>query len=253
MRGGLGVVSYRAGVAPGTGRAVAAASPDPRDRTARSFTQNQIRLEALARFFIDLRRALGFTVPQAALAALTTAEVIEALETATLPALPSWPETARVVTAYTALAGIDARAVLTVLADVIEPREAPRADGRPARRPLTIEARPNAARQSQRRPGLRGQALAENAKRLRREAVHRMRERPDRAFYAVSLPLGLVLVLLNTSALAGIAKPIRGATQWLSASVSVIFPTMKDGMRLIETEDPRSRRADKLPIKGRSD
>lgn len=71
----------------------------------------------IARLFVDLRGALRVTAQQVALHLQTSQATIFALEAGDFEHLPAWSETARVVIAYTALAGIDGRPVLAALAD----------------------------------------------------------------------------------------------------------------------------------------
>ena len=73
-------------------------------------------------------------------------------------------------------------------------------------------------------------------------------KRPQRALYAVSLPLGLVLLMLNTSVFDMVAKPFGSSVRWVSAYFQEHFAPVHDGLRYIEVDDPRSRRADKLQI-----
>ena len=78
--------------------------------------------------------------------------------------------------------------------------------------------------------------------------MHQIRQRPQRALYALSLPLGLVLVMLHTSVFALVAKPFSAAVSSVSVYFQVHFAPVRDGLRYIEVDDPRSRRADKLRI-----
>lgn len=73
----------------------------------------------ISRLFRDFRSALGLSINQIALRLDTDPGVILALEMGQFGALPPWPETKRVVTAYTAMADIDARPVLSALHEQI--------------------------------------------------------------------------------------------------------------------------------------
>jgi hypothetical protein len=199
----------------------------------------QARLN-IAKLFWDLRAALRVTPHQLAAHILTRVEVIEALETGQFEFLPQWPETARVVMAYTALAGIDGRPVLTALADVMR---AAQAAAKPQRSNSTRSAQVERLRQA-------GTAFANGAKRLPAGAIKQVRERPERAFYAVSMPLAAVFMLLNTSALQAafdhVPRPVASFAQSVRQYFQVNFAPVHEGLRWIEVDDPRRRRGDKL-------
>jgi Helix-turn-helix domain len=193
----------------------------------------------ISRLFWDLRNALRMTPHQAAAQLQTRVDIIEALETGQFELLPQGPETARIVMTYTGMAGIDGRPVLAALADLM--------------RDAAARAQPSRSQSSQR---LRqaGTAFANGAKRLPAGALKQVRERPDRAFYAVSLPLGIVLLLLNTSVLQAafnhVPRPVARLAQNVRQYFQVEFAPVREGLRWIEVDDPRRRRGDKLPIGG---
>jgi hypothetical protein len=203
----------------------------------------------IAVFFRDLRTFLGVTQPQAASHLATHAQVIDALENADVRYLPPWPETARIVMAYAAWARIDGRPILGALAAL--------QNGSVPRRPLPGR---NAAayahlQQSVGRLRQAGVVLVEGAKRLPQEAINQARERPARTFYAVSLPMCLVLLMLNTSTLQGALNlaggPLAKFATSLRETMAVQFAPVREGLRWIEVEDPRSRRSDRLTPGGR--
>lgn len=225
------------GAAPVRTRAESSAAGEP-------LVTAQIRAD-VARFFIDLRRAIGATSLQIAAQLRTHAGVIAALERADVETLPPWPETQRVVLGYVAWAEIDGRPVLSALAALYSEAEHRRqmAQRFAAVRPAII-----ASAERLRHASI---VFAEGAKRLPREALNQARERPARTFYALSLPLGLVLALLNSNVLAAAAqqmpRPVVRAAVALQDALAVRFPAVREGLRWIEVADPRSRRADKLP------
>jgi hypothetical protein len=57
-----------------------------------------------------------------------------------------------------------------------------------------------------------------------------------------------VLVMLHTSVFALVAKPFSAAVSSVSVYFQVHFAPVRDGLRYIEVDDPRSRRGDKLRI-----
>ncbi len=97
-----------------------------------------------------------------------------------------------------------------------------------------------------------GSAIASGARRLPQDAMHQIRQRPQRALYALSLPLGLLLLMLHTSVFALVAKPFDATVRSVSVYFQEHFAPVRDGLRYIEVDDPRSRRADKLRIGGGS-
>jgi hypothetical protein len=204
---------------------------------------SQIRTD-VARFFVDLRRTLGVNPVQAAAHLRTSLPVIFALEQADTQSLPPWPEVQRIVTAYAAWAGIDGRPVLTALGILL--REAVQ------RRQMARQAealRPAMNATSERLRQMRT-VIAESAMRLPMEALNQARERPVRTFYALSLPLGLVLVMLNANVLGGalsyLHRPFTAAAGYLHDVMAVHFAPEREGLKWIEVTDPRSRRSDRL-------
>jgi len=97
-----------------------------------------------------------------------------------------------------------------------------------------------------------GSAIADGARRFPQEAIRSVRARPQRALYALSLPLGLLLITMHSSIFSTVAKPFNVAVQWVSSYMQEHYGPIRDGMRYIEVDDPRTRRADKLRITGGS-
>ena len=233
----------------GRGSGVSAARPRASGRQPRvddvpdGGATSQIRTD-VARFFVDLRRTIGVSPVQAATHLRTSLPVIFALEQADIHSLPPWPEVQRIVTAYAAWTGIDGRPVLTALGILL--REAAQ------RRQMARQAealRPAMNATSERLRQMRT-VIAESAMRLPMEALNQARERPVRTFYALSLPLGLVLVMLNANVLGGalshLPVPFKAAAGYLHDVMAVHFAPEREGLKWIEVTDPRSRRSDRL-------
>jgi hypothetical protein len=95
-----------------------------------------------------------------------------------------------------------------------------------------------------------GSVLANGAKRLPADALERMRQRPERAFYAVSLPLVILLLVLNTQALEAafshVPRPVTRLAQDVRHFFQEQFAPIHEGLRWIDVDDPRRRRGDKL-------
>lgn len=221
-------------------------APDvQRQKAQQTRAQQTIAVHSqVALFFQDLRRFLGITQRQAATHLLTHVQVIDALENGDVRYLPPWPETTRVVMGYAAWAKIDGRPILGALAAL--------QNGTEPRRPLPDRNAAAYAHMQQSVVRLRqaGVVLVAGAKRLPQEAMNQARERPARTFYAVSLPLCIVLMMLNTSVLQGairvMSAPFAKVATGLRETLSVQFAPVREGLRWIEVDDPRSRRSDKM-------
>ena len=197
----------------------------------------------IARFFADLRRALRLTLPQAAYYLQVRPEVVEALETGQVEYLPPWAETARVVMTYAAMAGVDGGSALNAVGALLA-----QLSQTVVQEPPPVRPRPRHASQTGQRFRHAGSVLANGAKRLPQGAIHQIKERPKRALYALSLPLGLLLLLTHVSIFDLVAKPFAAGVRVVSAYVQEHFAPVHDGFRYIDVDDPRSRRTDKLQI-----
>lgn len=253
----------------------------------------------IGQFFIDLRRALRLTLPQAAEYLQVRPEVIEALETGHVEYLPDWPDTSAIVMTYTSMASINGRPALNAIGQLISylssfapvqslpaasdyppahvqaqayspphaqaqpfPRSQsslPRSEPWPRSESRSLPSNPPRDRQPGRQGSVQaanfmraGSAIANGAKRLPQEALDQFRRRPQRALYAVSLPLGLMLLMLHSSIFETVSKPFGSAVRWASSYFQEHYGPIRDGMRYIEVDDPRSRRGDKLRIGGGS-
>lgn len=204
--------------------------------------------ERIARFFVDLRHALRLTLPQIAGHFGVREDAVECLETGQVERLPAHPDTARFIMAYTASGRVDGRPVLAAIGALIAKLQ--REGQVPAPKPAAAHDR--LAGYGGRQLVRAGSVLANGAKRLPKDAIEHMRRRPERAFYAVSLPLGLLLVGLNSSAIANVSRPFASSVGWVSGYFQEYFGRVEGGLRYIEVDDPRSRRADKLAVRGTS-
>lgn len=225
----------------------------------------------IARFFIDLRQALRLTVPQAAYYLQVPPEMVEALETGHVEYLPPWPETSAIIMTYAAMAGINGKPVITAIGTLLTHLSVAAAPAARLPAPQPFPQRPAAPRQltqrvrdarpaSEREPapmGLAtssrnllsaGSAIASGARRLPQQALNQMRQRPQRAVYALSLPLGLLLLAMHSSIFATVSQPFSMAVQWVSTYFQEHYGPVRDGLRYIEVDNPETRRADKLRI-----
>jgi Helix-turn-helix domain len=196
----------------------------------------------IAKLFFDLRLAMRMSPQEVAHHIRTTPAIIEALERGQFEVMPPWPDAARIVMAYAAIAGIDGRSLVAALAEGLRTQAAVRPQSPTMVPPHSPVKRLRHA----------GTVLANGAKRLPAGAMKQVRERPERAFYAVSLPLAIVVLLLNTSALQAafdhVPRPVSRMAQTVRQYFQVQFAPVREGLRWIEIDDPRRRRGDKLPI-----
>lgn len=220
----------------------------------------------IARLFSELRQYLGLPIPQAAQMIAVHPGVIAALEAGRIDVLPPWSETARVVTAYIALARLDPRPALDRLAMLMgvsipaaPPAHAlahpePHRDGAtPVSRILgRLSEAASRARDQAATPGV----LAEWSAHLQETAAGlaasaRALRAPVRWVSAAAV----TLILLGSAAPSGVlqasvnglSQPISGLWHKLSGQGSTIRVIVRDGLKWIETDDPRERRSDKLP------
>ncbi len=209
----------------------------------------------VARFFQDLRTAFGMSQAQAAQRLSTRIDIVSALEAGDVSLLPPWPECCRIVRTYTGLVGLDPRPILhsleTLLAITARTRK-------PAPKRSLI---PQFGRQRQPRQPARSKAAGSPALAAVSASLGRLlwgREgRAGRALFAIAVPVGLLVLLAQTSVLEAavaklppsVARIVRGAQDY----VTVQLAPVRDGLRWIDVRDPRSRRSDKLRTAAQSD
>lgn len=219
----------------------------------------------VGRFFQDLRRALRLSQIDAARRLATRPDILAALETGDVQTLPPWPETCRIVRAYTGLAGLDPRPVLFSLEQL-------RGTNVPVRRPkqernYALPRLPDLSGLRRSMAGLarmpariapsagrRPEAEPQPRPRQGREHQHRTARR---VLFGVSLPVALIVLITQTSVLEAavsrmpqpMARLVRGAQEYIAVKMAPI----RNGMRWIEVDDPRSRRGDKLQTAAQSD
>jgi DNA-binding XRE family transcriptional regulator len=203
----------------------------------------------VARFFRDLRAALQMSQAQAAQRLATRTDIIAALEAGDVSVLPPWPECCRVVRMYTAPVGLDPRPILHSLETLLSvaartPKPAPK------RAFVSLLSRQKKPAQPARSKPAAIAAVSANVGRL-------LRGRNGRALFAVAVPVGLLVLLTQTSVLGAavaqlppsVARIVRGAQDY----VTVQLAPVRDGLRWIDVRDPRSRRSDKLRTTAQSD
>lgn len=193
------------------------------------------RRAEIGRLFRDLRHAIGLSPYQIAAELMTRVEYIAALEQGDFEYLPSWPETVAIVNGFAALGRVNADLVLAAMAEQF---------------PQSVQAtrfppRPNPVLA----PGLNGiplarakAAIVEGARQLPRQ----VRERPQRALYAATIPLLVLIAAVNPAMAKRAVAPIVYMSQNAMDYVHVAFPPVREGLRWIEVDDPRTRRGDKL-------
>jgi hypothetical protein len=206
----------------------------------------------VARFFRDLRAALQMSQAQAAQRLATRMDIIAALESGDVSALPPWPECCRIVRTYTAPVGLDPRPILHSLEMLLSvaartPKPAPKRTFIPL---LSRQKKP--AQPAQGKPAANPAIAAVSA-----SFGRLLRGRNGRALFAIAVPVGLLVLLTQTSAREAavaqlppsVARIVRGAQDY----VTVQLAPVRDGLRWIDVRDPRSRRSDKLRTTAQSD
>lgn len=189
-----------------------------------------------AAFFGQLRQYLGLTREQAAVRLQTHPSVIAALETGTLSDLPPWWQTHHIVSTYTAMAGIYPAPALHSLELCYFPAAVAVQVSEPENEPDTgVTVRRSS----------RFQFLASIMPRR--------------------WPLWRIAVVAGVLMVAGLgaqSSMLEAAVSKLPAPVgdmvrhaknALLFKTTRtfEGMTWIDVDNPRTRRADKLPIKRR--
>lgn len=201
----------------------------------------------IAQYFLDVRGSLQITPQHVAAHLATHPSVIEALETGYVEALPHWQETSGLVMTYAAWARADGRPILGLIAET-QRVVAQYASLYGAEEAIAVApGQPVSTRFSR-----ASAVLGDHARDMGDSALGRMFARPKHALYAVGLPVCLLIVVLNTSALGSAMKPVRQVAGSLGDFLSVQFAPVQDGLRHIEVRDPRSRRGDKLQTRGGS-
>ncbi len=257
--------------------------------------------------FFDARRILGLAEWDLAQRLGTDVGTIRALETGQLSALPPWPETSRVVTAYLAGLGFDARPVLHSLAQDLATASAaapsssaritrvgsaarvdapqpgsptsatPTQTSKPAagvaavksvppawvtrlgRTPKAVNGAVNSVARSAVAAGRRATRLASAGGRGARGTIARgtaatRRRKGLRVAIGLSVVAMLIAAVAQTSVAGSVmtaaAVPLPAtltrAFGRVADMVRVQLAPVRDGLRWIEVEDPRSRRGDKL-------
>lgn len=232
----------------------------------------------LGSLFREIRRVLGLSLPDVARMLDCRLEIITALEMGNVQALPAWPDTVRIVTQYAVIARVDAAPVLSLIrrgldqargASAAVPRQKQQA--RPAQ-----EARPAQNEPSERSAAFKAafiQPFADAFSGLPRvvtlakaaPVVDEDDEEPATPRFgwmrldgrkSAGLVAALFIIVAYSAqgsslqaSLATLHPPLvklmRGAQDYLLHRAA----PMREGLRWIEVDDPRSRRADRLPSK----
>jgi len=216
-----------------------------------------------ASFFIKLRQYLGLTREQAAAHLQTYPFVITALETGNFADLPPWPHTRRIVCDYAVLARIDPAPALHCLELCLE--EASQA----ALHTPNTQVRP--ATQSNQIATLT-QHSADDIDEIDDDAggdlddagqpslIQRLRAWMPNA--RLALRISAVMIMLSVAGLFTQGWVAQAAMTKLPAPVGSLIRDVREaylmrtsakfeGMIWIDVADPRTRRADKLPVKPR--
>lgn len=221
--------------------------PAPRREQAASV---QLASE-VGQFFQDLRRVYGWSPEEAAKRLATRADIIAALEAGDVRRLPPWPETCRIVRTYVSFAQLDPRPALNLI-ETLQSQVAIDDAAKPGLPQRLMSQGANAAAAFKRgRTQVAGRIT---------KVWHAARQDPRRArrlLIAATVPIALILILTQTSLInagvsqlpSSVARTIRSVQDYVALQMAPV----RNGLRHIEVDDPRSRRADKLPVAAGSD
>lgn len=239
---------------------------------------------SVARFFAEIRRHLSSPRHVVAAHLGTTETVLTALEAGHIADLPRQDELERIVTAYTALIGLDARPILSHIAMVRASVAAGPASSAPppvvsnaapasttnviplAADLAAAEARLQAATHDPDDDWIR--EMSASVARVEQEASAteiaakrrlRRRRRIAKTFAMLAAPVVAAGLLMMAAPQASrVHKMIDAMPSMIVAPVrdgyNAILVTLaprREGLRWIEIDDPKSRRADKLPNPGK--
>lgn len=222
------------------GRAIA-----PRGDAPDAVALQQMRT-LISRYFMNLRAVVRVSPQQIAAHLVIDVAVIETLETGYVEYLPAWPETARIVMAYTGLAGIDGRAILEAVGDAMQ-QAAVLAAYDAAQPAAAIAPSPHRGPTMMSRAST---AVAHRASGVRAAAVSSVAGRPTRTVLAIVLPCAMLVAGYNTSAVGQALRPVHRVASDVGDFFRVHFAPVREGHRWIDVRDPRSRRGDKLQNTG---
>lgn len=187
-----------------------------------------------AAFFCQLRQYLGLTREQVATYLQTYPTVIAALETGALADLPPWTQTRVIVWNYATLAGIDPA---------------------PALHSLEVHLAPSALVPVPPDIEQGDEASARPANVLKIMSAWMPRRWPILRILTVSALLMVAGLFSQTSVLeAAVSKlpaPLGGFVRYAKEALLVTTSRKFEGMTWIDVDNPRTRRADKLPMKRR--
>jgi hypothetical protein len=227
------------------------------------------RAGVIGGLFVELRRALRLSMPEAARQLDTRVDVIDALEQGDVRRLPPWPETVLIVSTYTRLGGIDPLPMLEVI----------RSEMRAAEATLDLKPAPAAAVSadavvSRLREASRIATQAVEAGMASVEATGRRLSLVDVQTWlaglwrgprtprqvmalaiAAALPFLILLLLADGRTARGVAAllpyPLSDAALGVNEMLVRLVAPRREGLTWIEVSDPQVRKTDKLRIEGR--
>lgn len=222
--------------------------------------------DTLGGLFREMRQALRLTQGELALRLGTTVAVIGNLEAGRVRALPDWPETTRIVSLLGRMLSIDPRPILQRMSrqmgvevampgaelptlverlDMVSQRSSFPSVGQSASSQL-----PAAAGRSSASPPSPTRGGGEQPRRSKRRKSKRGRILLAVATPMVMLASGVWVAQKQPRALhSAVSMLPRSMAQPIKASLNSLALTLaprRDGLRWVEVDDPRTRKADKL-------
>jgi hypothetical protein len=193
------------------------------------------RDEQLGSIFRNMRLSLRLSREGMARRLGVAASIIDTFEAGVVTALPQWNETVRIVGGYCELCRVDPEPILWRISSQLQAAASHvRAATVPS--PATGSARPRRPDRTGRRPGRRRQRA--------------------RTFFALTMPIALLAgaVYVAQTLPSEVYRGIRRLPEPLATAARAGFDYLilmtaprREGLRWLETGDPRSRKTDKLP------
>lgn len=195
------------------------------------------RDEQLGNIFHNMRLSLKLTREGVARRLAVKPSTIDSFESGVVTALPHWKETVRVVNGYCHLVGIDPDPILWRISS-------------------QLQAGPGQSRAPSTRKHAQPAASSAPSRRAERDTDRpRRRRRRARTLLVVSAPIALLAGAIYVAQMMPgevygairllpepLAKPVRAGFDYFM----LLTAQRRDGLKWLETGDPRSRKADKL-------
>jgi len=201
------------------------------------------RDDVLGELFQQMRQLTGTDITTLASHLQTTPQTIASFERGEFEAFPPWAETVRIVSSLTLLVNVDCEPILERISHKIHqpgPRRYP-GENHPATRSANIE-------ETTRKPPVRVTRKVEQValSALRRTIFTK------RNISLAAIPVIMALAFFIATSFEQRGRITGPLENYAKAGWELFnWKSNDDGLRWIQTDDPRTRKADKLPVYGR--